>query len=41
LRFAAGLKVREIASLLDRSEAAISSQLRRTLLALRECVPRD
>jgi RNA polymerase sigma-70 factor (ECF subfamily) len=41
LRFAAGLKVREITSVLDRSEAAIRSQLRRTLLALREYIPHD
>jgi RNA polymerase sigma-70 factor (ECF subfamily) len=41
LRFAGGLKVREIASLLGRSEAAVRSELRRVLQALQEHVPYD
>lgn len=41
LRFAGGLKVREIAALLDRSEAAVRSELRRILHALQEHVSHD
>lgn len=36
LRFAGGLKIREIAGILGRSEAAIKGELRRTLRRLRE-----
>lgn len=36
LRFGSGLKVREIAYVLDRSESAIKTELRRTLRALKE-----
>jgi RNA polymerase sigma-70 factor (ECF subfamily) len=36
LRFASGLKVREIAAILDRSEAAVKTEIRRSLRALRE-----
>lgn len=41
LRFAAGLKVPEIAAVVGRSEPAIRSELRRVLQALREGYPDD
>jgi RNA polymerase sigma-70 factor (ECF subfamily) len=41
LRFASGLKVREIAVILNRSEAAVKTEIRRTLRLLRERYDED
>ena len=41
MRFAGGLTVRDIASVLNRKEATVRSELRRVLLALKESYPHD